>query len=143
MAVTQFNQPSYDTAGALWVSGPFDPENATILGSVIVPFLLVQDPPDPGAKRLIAQGFGTWSHGNANWGGKVTGGDVAAFDRSKPVRGIGAAILVRDTNPGPTVAPANPYPNPPVIEVVTWCVTQTFADSPPAPPASDALLDMS
>jgi hypothetical protein len=151
MGVTQFDPPRIDDSGNLWVSGPFKPEGATIRGQVLVPFMIIQYPADQAgqppadADFQLAQGLGMCDpskpdeHGDLTWKGVVDASHFnrADWDLTRPVRGIGAAIVVRDTNEVLPPDPGDPK-NPPVIEVITWCMTKMWdtATSGAAPGAS-------
>ena len=125
MPDTQFSKITLNTDRSISAEGPYNPgiagSNWILIGNPMVIFMVVKNDfaHDP---DLVADGIGTLAaQGNqpGTWTGlaaaNVATGNMQVGDE---VRAIGAAIQVKTD-------PTNRQ-NPPVVEVVTWCVPQTL-----------------
>jgi hypothetical protein len=113
MPLTQFNDAMFLPNGDLAVSGPFDPEQAEILGDVVIMFMLLQDPETPGGGLVILKGMTLWNENEGpNWQHTVPKAVIPHGLRVGPVRCVGAAVVVRIVHDEPV----------PFIDAITWCV---------------------
>jgi hypothetical protein len=113
MPVTQFNDAMFLPNGDLAVSGPFDAENAKILGDVLIMFMLLQEPENPGAGLVILKGMTLWRESEGpSWQHTVPHTVIPEGLRVGPVRCVGAAVVVRVVDHEPV----------PFIDAITWCV---------------------
>ncbi len=116
MPVSQFTNAILEPNGDLTVAGPFDPEGATILGDVVIVFMLVQDNADASAERAILKDVAIWDGppgARSEWSKTIPAARVhAAGIQAGPIRSVGAAIVVRHVDPEPV----------PLIDGITWCV---------------------
>lgn len=131
MPDTQFSKITLNADHSLTAEGPYDPlltQNGNhqwqLVGKPVVVFQIVKTDA-AGNPDLVADAVGTWTPPQLGqpfgpWTGTVpsTGvpGDMKVGD---PVRAIGAAIQIKTDGLD--------LKNPPVVEVVTWCVPQTLS----------------
>lgn len=123
---TQFSSITIDGNRTITAQGPYEPgltgDQWELLGEPIVIFLVIKNDAT-GNPSLVANGVGKWpvppaGEAGGNWIGAIVSdvpGDMQADD---PVRAVGAAIQVKNDRTNPK--------NPPVVELVTWCVPQVL-----------------
>jgi hypothetical protein len=71
---------------------------------------------------LVVDGVGYYNPGSGDWSGTIpfeTGSAAAQMAANDVVRAVGAAIQVKTD--------LNDRKNPPVVEVITWCVPKTLS----------------
>jgi hypothetical protein len=128
MPNTQFSTITLNADHSITAEGPYDPQLASgdwdLVGEPVVIFMVVKADAQ-GFPDLVANGVGLWKVpgiGQAlpDWSGTIqpdnVPGDMQAGD---DVRAIGAAIQVKTNK--------RDRKNPPVVEVVTWCVPQKLS----------------
>jgi|SRR5215831_8168782 len=135
MPNTQFDKITIDDEGNVTASGPYNPglvntgnSHWQLVGKPVVVFMVVKNEggtpgePESGNPDLVVDGVGYYDAGSDSWSGTIDFVAGSAAEDMAPddvVRAVGAAIQIKtDTN-----QPKNP----PVVEVITWCVPQRLS----------------
>jgi hypothetical protein len=149
MPNTQFSQITIDDKSTIVARGPYHTDIVNVpdwklVGTPVVVFMVVKNQPNSdgtpnpsGFPNLVADGVGYLdrdSNGQPleTWSGEIKAEPGSANLQMGPgdvVRAVGAAIQVKTNLTEPQ--------NPPVVEVITWCVPQAL--SAPAASTSDPM----
>jgi hypothetical protein len=138
MPNTQFKSITLDADHNLAATGPYEPglTNANdtdwhLIGTPVVVFMVVKNEPttsgtpDEGDPDIVADGIGYMNPPSpgepGSWSGTIQADPGSAnlqMGVGDTVRAVGAAIQFKNDRNDPQ--------NPPVVEVVTWCVRKTI-----------------
>ena len=147
MPNTQFKEITIDADKNIVATGPYEPGLTNVndtdwhlIGTPVVVFMVVKNEsnttgnPDEGDPDIVADGIGYMNPPTpgqpGSWTGTIDaapGSANAQMGVGDTVRAVGAAIQVKNDRLDPK--------NPPVVEVVTWCVRKTITAAPAPSPA--------